>query len=89
MAEGEVHQQAHHIVNAAAFGQQADLALWIEQVVMASQQHDQWQHQQAQHVQRQLHSKKDGRQNDQKLCRTFANHRLPSHINRHGQAWPV
>ena len=52
MAEGEVHQQADHTVNAAAFGQQADLALWLEQVVLASQQRDPWQQQQAQQVQR-------------------------------------
>ena len=51
MADSEVQQQANHIVNAAAYGRQADLDLWAQQLVMTSQQCHQWQRQQAQQMQ--------------------------------------
>ena len=38
MAESELQRQANHIVDVAVYGRQADLDLWLRQLVMASQQ---------------------------------------------------
>lgn len=54
MADSELQQQANHIVYAAAYGRQVDLDLWVQQLVMTSQQRHQWQRRQAQQVQWQL-----------------------------------
>ena len=47
VSENELHQQADHIENAAASGRQAGLSLLFQQLVMASQQRNQRQQQQA------------------------------------------
>ena len=65
MSQSELCQQANYIVDVAAYGRQADLDLWVQQLVMASQQHDQWQQQQAQEVQRQVQQQQQQQQRQQ------------------------